>query len=155
MRSYSLYLSTLGINKPLNKTNLAQLKWSINWNEIFGGLGGECRCRVRFVSAASELLTWENIGSLRASFQTTFSNNTNGLTLGAIVPELNIAVDPYLQTDTTGTNGVSMIIPNSNSDLYITCLDSSEALMLNMQEYQLFLYFDVDDNTDQSSYYPR
>jgi len=147
MRTYSLYLSTVGINSPSNKTNLAQLKWSINWKEIFGDRVGECRVRVRFLTDTSPDFTWNNnVGSLRASFQTNFSNNTNGLNVAAITPKTHLGqeVEPFLEADSTGTNGVSMIIPNSNTELYITCLNMEETFMLNMENYIIFFYFDVD-----------
>ena len=164
MRTYSLYLSTTGVNKPLSTTNLAQLKWNINWKEIFGNRNvGECRVRVRLISSANaSITTANNNGSLRASFQSYTSNSTNGLNLGAIVPNTffitSTTVSLYLEGDTSMTNGVSMIIPASNSELYITILNSSETLMLNVPNYQIWLYFDVDDEnptTDKSLFNPR
>jgi len=164
MRSYSLYLSSTGVNKPLDKTNLAQLKWSINWKEIFGSRNiGECRVRVRFLSNSSTLLSWNNnVGSLRGSFQSNTSNSSNGLNIGFLRPSSdNTTATPltsYLECDTDSSNGLSMVIPNSNSDFYITLLNSEEKLMLNVPEYQIWLYFDVDDENpteDKTLFYPR
>jgi hypothetical protein len=51
----------------------------------------------------------------------------------------------YLDADTTTAGGVSMVIPNTNGDFYITLLNANESLMINVPEYQLWLYFDVAD----------
>ena len=48
------YISPLGINPPkytpTNKSSLSQVKWNINWREIFGNRIGECRVRARLIS---------------------------------------------------------------------------------------------------------
>ena len=38
-----------------------------------------------------------------------------------------------------------MIIPNTNSDFYITLMGPSEINMTNVPEYQIWLCFDCDD----------
>jgi len=35
---------------PTFKSNLANVKWNINWKEIFGDQVGECRVRAKFIS---------------------------------------------------------------------------------------------------------
>ena len=166
MRTYSLYLSSTGLNKPNNTSNLAHLKWSINWKEIFGDRNvGECRVRFRFISTSSVSLNWgDNVGSLRASFQSNTSNSTNGLNLGLICPRSDFesvdqidSIENYLDGNTASENGLSMIIPNNNTDLYVMLINRRETLMINVPEYQLWLYFDVDDepSKDRSLFYPR
>ena len=51
----------------------------------------------------------------------------------------------HLDLDTLTSNGATVIIPNTNTDFTITILNSTEYLMPNVPEYQLWLYFDVDD----------
>jgi len=147
--TYGLYLSTTGTtNKPYNKTNLNNVKWNINWKEIFGSVEGECNVRVKVVSASNTNLTWENnIGSVRTSFVSNYQNSTDGFNLGQIQPVLDntslTANTTYLDCDTRATNGITMIIPTTNNDFSITFLNSNESLMVNVPEYQLWLYFDV------------
>ena len=149
--TYGLYLSTntsTSSLKPANKTNLNNVKWNINWREIFGNREGECRVRVKVTSASATNLTWSaNVGSVRANFASNYQNSTNGFNLGAILPELDITTSTlttYLDCDTTSTNGASMIIPKTNTDLIISIFNSSETAMANVPEYQIWLYFDVD-----------
>ena len=135
---------------PVNKSNLSQLRWSINWREIFGNRNGECRVRVRLISSSSSALNWQqNIGSLRASFQSTCSNSSSGFNLGYIRPQSDFtsstANTTYLDLDTTQSNGSTIIIPNTNNDFYLTILDSTEQPMTNIPEYQVWLLFDTDD----------
>ena len=148
--TYGLYLSTTGtINKPYNKTNLNNVKWNLNWKEIFGSVEGECRVRIKVVSQSATNLTWSaNTGSIRASFASNYQNSTNGFNLGSIQPLLdNTSSTPnktYLDCDTSNSNGVSMIIPKTNNNLIINFLNSNENYMVNVPEYQIWLYFDVE-----------
>jgi len=167
MKSYSLYLSTAassGSSKPVSKTNLAQVKWAINWKEIFGNRNvGECRLRFRFLSNSSNTLSWaNNVGSIRTNLTSNSGNNNNGFNIGFIRPQSDYttgtAQTTYLDGDTTTGNGASILIPNSNNDFYITLLNNTETLMVNVPDYQIWLYFDVDDedpNTDKTLFYPR
>jgi hypothetical protein len=114
--TYGLYLSTntsTNSLKPVNKTNLNNVKWSINWREIFGNREGECRVRVKVTSASATNLTWSaNVGSVRASFASNYQNSTNGFNLGAVLPQLDTTatttttVPGYTSTSTTNI-GVS------------------------------------------------
>lgn len=135
---------------PTNKSNLAQVKWNINWREIFGSRKGECRVRAKLTSFSSNLITWStNVGSVRASLSSISCNETNGFNLGSLRPQNDFATatsgTTYLDLDTLTSNGATIIIPNTNTDFTITILNSTEYLMSNVPEYQLWLYFDVDD----------
>ena len=152
MRVYSLYLSTLTPSgskyAPVSKTNLANVKWNINWREIFGYRQGECRIRCRLISASSTSLTWAaNVGSIRATVASSTTNASNGFNVGFVRPQNDFTGTnfTYLDCDTTTSNGTTMIIPNSNNDLTIMLLNSSESQMTNVADYQIWLYFDVDD----------
>lgn len=152
--TYGLFLSTTGAtNKPYNKTNLNSVKWNINWKEIFGSVVGECNVRVKVISASNTNLTWgNNIGSVRASFASNYQNSTNGFNLGSIQPLLDntsaTANTTYLDCDTRGSIGVTMNIPTTNTDFSILFLNNSESLMVNVPEYQIWLYFDVFNDKD-------
>ena len=150
--TYGLYLSTNSNIKslqPYDKTNLNNVKWNLNWKEIFGSVEGECRVRIKVVSQSATNLTWsDNTGSIRASFASNYQNSTNGFNLGSIQPLLdNTSSTPnktYLDCDTSNSNGVSMIIPKTNNNLIINFLNSNENYMVNVPEYQIWLYFDVE-----------
>ena len=139
---------------PLYRNNLNQMKWNINWSEIFGNQTGECKVRVDFLSTTSSMLTWNvNVGSIRASFACSTSNNSNGMNIGDL--RLNSEIAPsiytaatykYLTSENTINNGTSMKIPTTNGDFILTMLNSSELPMPNVPDYQIWLYFDVDDD---------
>ena len=51
-----------------------------------------------------------------------------------------------------------MIIPNSSYELNIILLDKTEQPMLNVPDYQLWLYFDcdvIDDKSNETMFSPR
>jgi len=151
--TYGLYLSTnTGIKslQPYDKSNLNNVKWNINWKEIFGSATGKCNVRVKVVSASATNLTFaNNIGSVRASFASNYQNSTNGFNLGCVLPVLDntsaTANTTYLDCDTRATKGITMIIPTTNNDFTISFLNSSEGVMTNVPEYQIWLYFDKDN----------
>ena len=150
--TYSSFSATPIVSKfaPTNKSNLAQVKWNINWREIFGNRNGECRVRTRFISSSSTAISWvANNGTLRATFSSNTANSTNGFNLGFVRPQSDYTSGTnnttYLDYDSTTSNGMTMIIPNSNGDFTISLFDRSETLMVNVPEYQVWLYFDVDD----------
>ena len=88
MKVISLNLSTpsSGNYAPIDKSNLANVKWSINWKEVFGEKFNQnlmCRVKVRLISSQSnQLSTANNTGPVHASFQSNYSNIANGLVLG-------------------------------------------------------------------------
>ena len=51
----------------------------------------------------------------------------------------------YLDCDSTTSNGVTIVIPDLNNDFYITLLNANETLMNNIPDYQIWFYFDCDD----------
>jgi len=88
MKVVSLNLSTLGNGKyaPIEKSNLANVKWMINWKEIMGEhytSDHSCRIKAKLVSNASTLIsTSNNLGTVRMSFTSTYSNIVNGFCVG-------------------------------------------------------------------------
>lgn len=157
MRTYGLYLSTLSTkNKPISTPiTKAQVKWIINWREIFGNRTGECRVRARLISssAASATLVWEkSIGSVRVSLGSNSANTSYGLNLGCMRPQNDFTGTnfAYLELDTTTSNGISAIIPTNNYEFCVSILDNTEALLSVAQDYQLWLYFDCDDENPLS-----
>jgi len=90
-------LSTLGAGKyaPIEKSNLANVKWMINWKEIMGEhhtTNHTCRIKCKLVSNGSTALsTANNLGTVRMSFTSNYSNIVNGMTVG--VPILRQTAD--------------------------------------------------------------
>jgi hypothetical protein len=149
----SVYISyTLQSNSPKYtptvKSNLATVKWNINWKEIFGDKVGECRVRAKFISESYSLLTWENnLGSIRLSLSSNNTNSTNGFNIGVVAP-ITQTLGTYLDCDTITSQGCgSCIIPTNNQEFTVSILDNTENLMTSVPDYQLFLYFDVDDTS--------
>ena len=152
MKTYSLYLSTTtpAGNKyaPTNTTNLANVTWNINWKEIFGDFEGDVNVRVKLISGsithgANTLAAYS--GSLRGSFTSPYSNNSNGVNLASLFPVVEpvTASRIYLLADsTTNAAGVTIKAPTSNQNLTITFIKPDEALLTNSTDYQLWLYFD-------------
>ena len=121
-----------------------------NQREIFGTCSGECRLRARLISQSSTNINWlSNVGSLRATFASNTSNSTNGFNIGCVRPQNDFpsstANVTYIDCDTTTGNGSTIVIPNFNGDFTISLLNGMENLMINTQEYQIWLYFDVDN----------
>ena len=157
MKVYTLYLSTTAtyVNKPTNKSNLAQVRWNINWREIFDGRQGFCRVRCKLLSASSNALTWAaNTGSVRATFQSVSTSASNGFNLGYVRPQSDYtsgaANTTYLDLDTLTSNGATIAIPNSNNDFVISLLNSTESQMVSVPEYQIWFYFEVDEDDSDS-----
>ena len=159
MRTYTLNLST---NSQTNKStanlsNLASVSWKVNWKEIFGNRTGACRVRAKFQTQAQTLAYGYTFGTLRCNLASASSNCSNGLVLGQLTLFNDGAsgTNYKMTCDTTMmTNGVSMIIPNTNSDLTINLLDNTENTFIgtvtgntfNITSYMLTLYFDVDED---------
>ena len=104
MKVISLYLNTQSPTTskyaPTDKTNLANVKWSINWREIFGKYAETnkaCRVKAKIVSSPSvNLNSSSNQGNIRVNFTSQYSNLTNGLNLG--VPIVRTTGDTLPQT---------------------------------------------------------
>lgn len=141
------YSAKLSMSYPLSQT-----KYSINWREIFRDkIVGECRVRVRLISNTTTpaFLPWGTTASLRCSFASNTSSSYNGFNIGPVTTLIGSNTSTantttYLDCDTTSTSGATIIIPNTNSDFTISLLNSSENLLSNVPDYQIWFYFDVE-----------
>jgi hypothetical protein len=168
MPVYTLYLSTL-ISSPtsnnivvLNKNNLSNVSWRVDWDSLFHGEQNKYKfCRVRFflmgeAFTASTPATndWNNYsGYLTVSLPSMFNAST---TLGTILGLIHPIDNPI-----TGTGNHCMFINNLSEcgvDINISGLSGVQQLnvgllswstaaspqyITTMQEYQLLLTFDV------------
>ena len=82
------------------------MKWSVNWKEIMGeyyNTNKPCRVKCKLISNQSTLLnTVNNLGSVRVSFSSNYSNISNGFLMG--VPILTQTADnPSVVTQFIGS----------------------------------------------------
>lgn len=147
---YTLYLSTLtpfGQNIPTDKTNLANVKWNVNWDSLFDD-APDCDCRVRFLlTSKSGALVYNNtLASLRASFSSIFQNTYNGVNLGLINPVNNpTSTDHRFLGDTTSNVGIQIQRPRGNQDFRLQMIGLDEAQITNALDYQVWIYFEFEN----------
>ena len=142
MKTYSLYLSTWSGKNVVNKTNLNNVIFNVNWDEIFGDLKGVTNVRLRMNTGSGSFLDTQN-GSLRASFSSNYTNTNYGVNIAPILITQLTSTINVLLSDTFYTNGLSINIPKGNGQFTISFLDRSENLMSGVPEYQIWFYFDV------------
>lgn len=155
MPIYSIYLSTLSTANVIDKSNLANTTFSINWKALFNETYGmipkkrTAKLRIQMVTRSStNINAWDNyIGSLRLNFSSPYSISNNGLCVAQIQPmNDNItAANHALQCDTTNNHGITILLPDDNQNLNVRFFSVADVLMTNVPEYQITLYFDVDD----------
>jgi hypothetical protein len=164
-RYYSVYLNTrtaTGQLKPIDKTNLALVRWEVNWNDVFPtsiyttqliNNNAKCKLRVQLVSESNANLTWAaNKGTLRISGIPTIAQYglTSGLVLGITKPVVVPAGGAYyLELDTTQTMGQEVSIPNQSS-IVVSLLQADGTLQTNVAEYELLLHFEFEDNDTEN-----
>ena len=90
--------------------------------------------------------------TLNANFMSPFTNFQNGMVLGqvAVFNDQAIYSNYRFICDTTSAKGVSMLIPDSNQTLTISLVSPDTLAIIGttsplISNYQLILYFDVDD----------
>jgi len=155
---YTLYLSTQtasGPYAPIDATNKANVKWIINWDQLYGYIKSDIDERIAKVTfqmtslAQSAIYTYAaNSGVLAIQgMSSKFSNSANGLTLGSIIPidtPVATATSSILQGDTLQTRGVTTIMPEGYGHLSVLMLDRTGVLMPNVLDYQLILQFEME-----------
>lgn len=165
MPVYTLYLSTLISSPtsnyvvPIDKTNLANVAWRVDWKSLFGkDIYDYKYCRVRY-SLAGETFTastppatdWTNYnGYLTVSLPSTFNGvNTNGTILGLIYPQdspISGTGVHCVLSSTMSESGVDINISGLTdvSQLNIGLMSwSTNQPLTTMQNYQLLLSFDL------------
>jgi hypothetical protein len=147
---YTLYLSTLtpyGQTAPTDKTNLANVKWNINWDSLFDD-APDCDCNVRFllVGKSGTYVYNNTLCSLRASFSSIYQNIYNGVNIGLVNPVNNpTSTDHRLFGDTTSSVGVQIQKPTGNQEFRLQMIGLDEAQITNAQDYQVWIYFEFEN----------
>jgi hypothetical protein len=156
---YTLYLSTQtpagNIYAPVDATNKAQVRWSINWDQLYGSIKSDVDERIARVSfqisslAQDSIYTYAGNSGILAiqGISNKFSNSNNGLVLGTVVPIDNpVAGHPshILTGDTLQTRGVTTVMPFGYQDINVLLLNRAGELMTNVLDYQLILQFEME-----------
>lgn len=156
---YTLYLSTQtpagNIYAPVDATNKANVKWLINWDQLYGYIKNNVDDRIGRVTFQLTSLSQASIYTYAANsgivaiqgLSNKFSNSQNGLTLGQILPMDNpVAGNPnhILMGDTLQTRGVTTIMPEGYGCVCVLILDRTGALQPNVLDYQLILQFEIE-----------
>ena len=153
MKVYNLFLSTLTPQgspyAPYDKTVLSNVKWTINWDSIFGiNKTGECRVKIRLISQGSNTYVFDNdLMTINCPFTSNYANNTNGVNLGWVNPT-NVptnTTDHYLTGDTTQTAGLSINIPKGYQDFFIQFCKMDGVIGSITDDYFIWFYFEVDE----------
>lgn len=168
---YTIYLSTSNTEyggkfqppiNPVNKTNNANVSWSINWNELFrdNNLNNKYKkCRVRYDLRTSNFdaegynLEWNDLnGYLTTNLQSnnSLSQTQIGTMLGLIYPQrtnFSTSLNWYYLSSTLNEKGIDIIIPQYTSNLTISFYSAlTQKLILSdllAGGYEIMLYFEL------------
>jgi hypothetical protein len=158
-RVFTLYLSTQtpagSIYAPVDATNKAQVRWSINWDQLYGSVKHDIEnhtARVTFLLTSlsqSGVYTYAaNSGVLAIQgLSNKWSNSPNGLILGQVEPIDNpVAGNPnhILLGNTLETRGVTTLMPSGYQDIVVLIEDRTGSLQPNVLDYQLILQFEME-----------
>ena len=158
---FTLYLSTqtpgsIGTpGVPIDSTNKAQVRWSINWDQLYGAQKNDIENQIARVTfqlttlSQSGIYTYaDNSGVLAIQgLSNKWSNPNNGLILGQVSPldnPVTAATNHILFGDTLQTRGVTTIMPSGYQDIVILINDRLGALQPNVVDYQLILQFEME-----------
>jgi hypothetical protein len=158
-RIYTLYLSTLTPSTynfaPVDKSNLSNVKFSIDWNRVFGNLCGiaDCLVRIRLISRQNSVanLPYDtNLGTVRANFYSPYQQQNNGVILGTLNVQQLVTNNNCLSCDTSMTVGVRIRIPNNNNYFNIQLIGLNESLTPCNVDYQVQMDFEIIEDSVQS-----
>ena len=158
-KSHSLYLSTLttsGQYTPVNKTNLANVTWNVNWRDVFSpddeGKPMKVRIRVLSKNVAAANAAWNSsIGSIRCNLPDKSSNSTNGLFLSLLYWSDNPTTGTgqhIINVNTLSDYGVESYVPIGTQNFNIQFLDLAEIQLgsTNIADYNIIFHFEIDDS---------
>lgn len=158
-KTHSLYLSTLtatGQYVPIDRANLANVKWNVNWRDVFSpeDEGKPMRVRVRVLSSnvATANAGWDtSIGSIRCNLPDKNSNSTNGLLVSLLYWSENPttgAGQHIIDVNTLSDYGVESYVPIGTQNFHIQFLNLAETQLAstNMAEYNILFIFEIDDS---------
>jgi len=163
MPIYTLYLSTLvtsptsNIIVPVSKSNLANVCWNIDWDNLFRKEQYKYKhCRVRYSlvtnkwTAAGGNNDWDSYqGYLACNLPSTYNaTTTNGTFLGIIYPQdvltITTSTDHGFISSTLGDEtGVDINMPTGSSAFELRFLTPAGQFNSITPEYQIMLSFEL------------
>ena len=163
----TLYLSTDSVtNPPSNKTNLANVTWLVNWDEIFRRKQGLCKVTMNLNSKkGSGNDVWDSkVGMVFANFTSPFSLNSGGFPITALNRNQYVEITTDAQSVTTvsyvyyfsannsqGTSPPVISIPEGKIPFTISLLDTKGAFISSIPEYNVQLFFDWISDEERKS----
>lgn len=164
MPVFNLYLSTAITSPntsafnpiiPINKSNLNNVSWNIDWSNLFKGEDKNYKfCRVRFSMSTpnfpSAANAWNNLsGYLTSNLSSRFGSTGQGAILGLVYPMDALTTGTGTHTllvNTMAETGVDVNIPsNVNNTLTLTFMndDAITPMTVFTFEYQILLSFEL------------
>jgi hypothetical protein len=163
MPVFSLWLSTQITSPassyvvPIDKTNLANVAWRVDFDNLFKGKQNEYKfCRVRynligetFTASTPASTDWTNyVGYLSVSLPSTFQADvTNGTILGLTYPQDSpiTGTSVHCMFNTTMSDiGVDIITPTGVQQMNVGMMSwITNAPISTMQNYSLLLAFEL------------
>lgn len=154
MKTYSLSLSTLiqSTNQNISlidKTNLASVKWFVNWGQFFNyeDYNKPCRVKARMCTKKSTAIAMgydENLGFLTCSLPSTNCNMINGSVLGQTLLYTS-GTNSYLYVDTLQEGGLQSMIPSQAGELMVNFMSMTGASQGNIPDFIITFVFEIDE----------
>lgn len=161
---YTLYLSTLitaptsNLVVPMNKTNLANVSWMIDFNNLFRGDQTKfrrCTVRYKLVSAGwtGADANWESYGGLLVcTLPSSYASaTTNGTVLGLLYPETLPTAGTrhcYISDSLANQTGVDINMPSGVCPVSIQFYNDDAMTFINnpnAPDWQILLQFELSD----------
>jgi hypothetical protein len=152
----TLYLATDStINPPINKSNLSNVIWYIDWDTIFHGKTGTCKITANMISKVGATPdTWNStVGSMNASFSSNYALLSNAFPITALnrnqYIEVGVSTTTYVYyfqaNNLQNSSAPTINIPSGKIPFNIMMLDTFGNYITNFPEYQVYLYFDWEN----------
>jgi hypothetical protein len=158
----TIYLSTdTSVNNPpINKSNLANVSWIIDWDTIFHGKTGKCKITTTMTSKKGSVPDiWNNtLGIMTATLSSNYTLNNNGFPLAPLnrnqyieittdssANYITASVYYYCANSLQNTSPSVINIPQGKSVFTIMMLDTQGNYITSFPEYNIFLYFEWEE----------
>lgn len=145
----SLHLSTLSTQQPpYSKADLANVFWNIDFDSLFGDTTSkECLITCKFASKKGVFAHDNAIGTIRANFSSSNSNNNNGVVIGQIKLHTDVESGTFInciKCNSQLSKGINISIPKGKRDLNIQLIGLNDSLLTVKLDYALSLFFEYE-----------
>jgi hypothetical protein len=146
----TLYLATDSTtNPPIVSSNKASVSWVVDWDMLFHGRTGLCKIHTNLLSKSATVsaitTSWNGlIGTVRANFQSIYSNNQNNVILANLTPNSVAGSSTVFYYTAQSEHAQPTInIPQGKTNISIQLLDTTEAnLISGVPDYEIMLFFE-------------